>query len=466
MKKTILLFLALCIALPVFSGCGGDGESSSQTASSKEYTEDDAFAGLKFTPDANLDLGGKEMTFAVWGVVPDKTTPKYKRRYDLMARTEEKYNVKINWIASDIGNFIKDYTLSYTAGKKYADVMFAPSYDGFGVCKLEGSVLALDDYIDYGNARYARAGNNLLYVDGRHYSWMPDEISANSLGYSLTYNTTLLESAGCSDPMELYRQGKWNWDSFIEIVEKTTVIQNGEAIQWGIGGSNLLDGIMASNEVTPIIMNTKEHKFESGFYTDAGQNALNFLRKITYELKGSDNNYGGHNSKINFEDSKLAMLIGPQYYTPSFVLSGMPIGTVPLPKGPDAGGYVNALELQEWWMLPKISDFTPEQVLQVCFDSVQNDPKFEDTYVSVEGEKNYYVIQTYDENVFNTEEESEFFYDFMKSDKVKTFLNISTSDSLSMIAKDIYEPLSNGETPRALLERIKPVLDTALEKMK
>lgn len=55
----------------------------------------------------------------------------YDRRYALERRTEERYHVNIEWMANNPNTFVQDVTLAYSSGKKYADLMFAPSYYGF-----------------------------------------------------------------------------------------------------------------------------------------------------------------------------------------------------------------------------------------------------------------------------------------------------------------------------------------------
>lgn len=457
---------ALLIAgLLLSAGCGPK-EPPASSGGGGAKGDESLFSALKFETDPELNLEGREMTIAVWGAVPERGgSAKYDRRYTLSDRTEAKYNVKFNWIASKMDTFVQDYSLAYTSGQKYADIMFCPSMNGFEVAKLTNSVVPLDEYIDYSSPYYQLSGDNLMYVDGKHYSYMPDEWTANSLGYFIIYNTTLLDAAACEDPKALYDQGKWDWDAFAEIVRKTTVVKDGEVTQWGVGGSNLLDALLLSNGTRAVDMDLKNHAFTCGLYNDKGLKTLEFLKKLTYDLKGCDGQYGGDNSILNFRDSRLAMLVSAQYYGGNFVSLGMPIGTVPMPKGPDASGYVNGLRLQEWWMLPSKSDFKVEEVLQVAFDMNQNDPAFEDTYIAPEDQKGNFVIQTYDEGVFTTEEEAEFFYDFILDDKVKTVLNITASDISGTLANEVFGPVSSGQDPRSLLEKVKPVIHDSLEKM-
>ncbi len=467
-EKLTFKVLAFMLAVVfVMSGCSGSNNNggSGKTDTPALTGDAAAFDGLKFDVNPNLNLEGREMTIAVWGSVPSDTSTKYKRRYTLYGRTENKYNVKINWIASNMSTFEQDYALAFTAGNFYADIMFCPSYNGYNVAKISGALVPLDDYIDYTSSRYKGIADTLMYVDGKHYSYMPNEMTANSLGYTVTYNTAILDAHGCDDPYALYEKGKWNWDTFTEIARKCTTVENGVTTCYGVGGSNLLDALALSNGVSIVSMNTEKNKFECGLYTDAGKNTLQHLKKLVSDYKCVDGWYGNDNSILNFKDSKLAMIVGPQYYGGNFTTTGMPIMTVPLPKGPDADGFVNGLQMAEWWVLPSISKFKPEEVLQVAFDAIRNDPEYEDTYISPEGRREDFVIQTYDENSLNTEEEAAFFYDFITSDDTKTLLGITNNDIKRTMKENIWLPLSNGEDPRTLLERVKPVIDTTLVNM-
>lgn len=467
----LVLCLCLLAVCGLFTGCPAEDEPAESTSSEPASSESGnasqtVKSALKKGANENLDLGGKTLKVSVWGEpTPEGVDVYMDRRYTREKRTEERYKVNIEWVATNTGSFVQDVTLAFTTKQVYADLMFAPSTHAFDLCRL-GAVLPLDDYIDYSSPYYAITGNNLLYVDGKHYSYMPDEYSPNDLGYFITYNTDIVSWAGCEDPFELYQQGKWTWDAFAEIVQKTTKVDDdGEVIQWGVGGSNLLDALCISNGFTMIGMDTKAKKFSCNLYTDEGLNVLNFLKKITYDYKGCDGNYGGHNSKITFGDSKVAMLICPSYYPGDYIQKGMPVASVPLPKGPDATGYCNGQELQEWWMVSAISEFKTEDLVQIALDMNDNDPAYPDTYFSEEGLKESFVSRAYDGCVFTTEEEAEFYYDFLRSSDVKKMLNISTADMKSTMAEKVFASISAGEEPRSVLERVKPVVEQALKDM-
>lgn len=230
-------------------GCGQGKPTSEAPSSSKagtESTESLKASALKFDWNEDLDLSGRELTISTWGAVPDRDKSEYfERRYIRSDRTEEKYGVKIKWLpVPDTTKFVQDVTLAFLSGKKYADLMFCTSFYGFDLAKL-GAIIPLDDYIDYGSSYYSVNGDLLKYVDGLHYSYFPDEFSPSSHGFAVIYNTMLTEAVldPSEDPMTLYKEGKWDWAAFENVVKKTTKTNSsGEVTQWGVGGGWLLGG--------------------------------------------------------------------------------------------------------------------------------------------------------------------------------------------------------------------------------
>ena len=463
------LVAALTLLLFLLTSCGTTettSRESSNNGSGSDSTESLKASALKFDWDEDLDLEQRELTISTWGAVPTRDQSEYfERRYIRSDRTEEKYNVKIKWLpVPDTTKFVQDVTLAFTAGKKYADLMFCTSFYGFDLAKL-GAILPLDDYIDYSSPYYSINGDLLKYVDGKHYSYFPDEFSPSSHGFAVIYNTMLTEAVldPSEDPMTLYQEGKWDWDAFANVVKKTTKTNSsGEVTQWGVGGGWLLEALCMSNGFSPIGM--KDNKFTCELYTDAGLNVLNFIRKLSYEYKGVDDNFQSNAMAKAFNQNKLAMAITPNWPAAWAVQNGMPVVSVPLPIGPDANGkqYIGT-EFQEWWVVSSISDFTPEELLQVALDMNENDPAYPDTYQTPEIVKEKYVSRLYEGNVFVTEEEGEIFYDLLQDQNVGKIADLASYDMRWTLHSKIQLPLYTGEDPRTVLERMRPVIDTELE---
>ncbi len=478
---SLLACLLMVISMmAVLSGCGEEpanpnGDNGGNNDGGNNKDESSLLSVLKQGSNDTLDLGGKELTISVWGgVVQEGQDPYFDRRYAKERLTEKAYNVQIEWMENNTSTFVQDVTLAYTSQKKYADLIFCPSTQGFDLCRL-GAIQPLDDYINYDSKWYQMTANADLFVDGKHYSYMPDENNANNIGLFITYNKTILEEAGCADPYTLYQEGKWDWDAFYEIIEKTTKKDDaGKVTQWGVGGSFILEALCLSNGVDMIGMDTANKKFTCNLYSDAGLEALNLMKKIGYDLKGCDGNYGGHNSLITFGDSKLAMLISASYYPGSAIQKGMDVHSVPLPRGPKATSDVNGLSLQEWWCVGTISDFSVKDALQVALHMNDNNPAnadYEDpdnyatVYLTPEEVRGEFIERTYDGCVFYNEYESEFYWDFIHDEDVHHTLVINPADIIATLSAKVFGPICQGEDPRTVLERVKPVIDEALKDM-
>ena len=483
---SLLACLLLVVSMmAVLAGCGDEpanGDSTTPTGDNNNGDEGNGkdesslLSVLKQGSNDTLNLGGKELTISVWGgVVQEGQDPYFDRRYAKERLTEAAYNVQIEWMENNTSTFVQDVTLAYTSQKKYADLMFCPSTQGFDLCRL-GAIQPLDDYINYDSKWYQMTANADMFVDGKHYSYMPDENNANNIGLFITYNKTILEAAGCEDPYTLYNEGKWDWDAFVEIIEKTTIKDDaGNVTQYGVSGSFILEALCLSNGIDMIGMDTENQKFTCNLYTDAGLEALNMMKKIGYDLKGCDGYYGGHNSLITFGDSKLAMLISASYYPSGSIQKGMDVHSVPLPIGPSAGGKeTNGLSLQEWWCVGTISDFSVKDALQVALHMNDNNPEnagymdesnYATVYLTEDEIRSEFIERTYDGCVFYNEYESEFYWDYIHSEDVRHTLCINPADITATLAEKVFAPICAGEDPRTVLERVKPVIDEALKDM-
>jgi len=149
---------------------------------------------------------------------------------------------------------------------------------------------------------------------------------------------------------------------------------------------------------------------------------------------------------------------------------------VPMPIGPDAGGKsINGMTLQEWWTVGAISDFSVQDALQVALDLVDNNPEYEGytdekngaaVYQTEEEVAEEFVNRLYDECVFSTMEEAEFYRDFIHDKNIVHTLDRTTAN-LTLVLRDyLVKPIQKtGADPRALLESQKPVIEEALKDM-
>ena len=462
-----MLALILCAAmLLTFCACG-DKEDKKGGSSSGELSSADVdavtFKGLKFKTNPDLDFGGKTIKVARDIIPQEGISDNYDRELAIKAVIEEKYNVVIEYVEyGDMSTLSENMVLNHMSGTAYADLVFATSPNLLSLLTNEGIFRAMDDYIDYSNDRFKLTSDATKYVDGKHYSYYPTITDA---GYFIYYNTELLANNNCDDPRDLYEAGKWNWENFEKIAKACTGENNGKTI-YGLAGSNILDGIMASNGLSIISADITNGKVTCNLFSDSGKKALDFVRTLSYVDKAVDGTYGSHNGIETFNNSYAAMIVGPQYYGSHFVQTGIPYEMVPLPIGPDTDTYTNICQYCYCYSISAHSEYKTEELLQIAMELERNDPAIEGTYRKddYEGKLQAFIDQYVDQvSHYYDDDQAKFVYDFINEDKTVTKVEWLTDDLKKVTTAQIYLPRSKGEDVRSHLTSVEPVIKAALE---
>lgn len=466
MKKLLSVLLAGCMLI-AFAGCKDKGKSGTKDPSKLTSADVDAetFKGLKFETDPDLDFGGKTVTIVRDTIPKEGTSALYDREIAVKEAMEEKYNVKIEWIeggSTANASYRDNIVTSYVSGGAYADIVFSTSSLMLTLLSNEGIFRPLDDYIDFSNERFALTHADTQYIDGKHYSYYPTKVEC---GYMIYYNTELIAENNCDDPRELYEQGEWNWKTFEEIAKACTTQKNGKNI-YGLAGSNILDGILASNGLT--LLTHKDGKVECSFYTDAGQNALEFLRTLAYTDKAVDGTYGSHNGIETFNNGFAAMVISPQYYGSHFTSSGIPFDVVPLPMGDDTDSYTNVCQYRYCYSISANSEYETEDLLQLAFELERNDPALGETVYHAQDEEGLladFIEQYMDQETdYFDDDQATFTFKFINDEKTVNTVEWLTNDIKNVIITNVYNPISKGEAVRSQLDSVKSVIQTAIDK--
>lgn len=463
--KKIAALLLSSIMLITFCACGDRKKPSRGSSGELSSAEVDAvtFEGLKFETDPKLDFGGNTVKVARDTIPKEGVSENYDRELAIKAAIEEKYNVRIEYI--EYGSFSKlseNMVLNHMSGTAYADLVFTTSPNLLSLLTNDGIFRAMDDYIDYTNVRFKLTSDATKYVDGKHYSYYPTTVDA---GYFIYYNTEILANNNCEDPRELYESGNWNWKTFEKIVKACTGEKNGK-MKYGLAGSNLLDGLMASNGMCMLSADVNNGIVSCNLFTDAGKNTLDFVRTLSYVDKAVDGTYGNHNGIETFNNSNAAMIIGPQYYGSHFVQTGIPYQIVPLPIGPDTDSYTNVCQYCYCYSIPAHSKYNTEELLQLAMELERNDPAIEGTYrnYDYEGRLQEYISLYVDQsNHYYDDDQAKFVYDFINKDTTVTMIDWVTDDLKKVITEKIYLPISKGEDVRSHLTSVEPVIKAALE---
>lgn len=464
MKKLIAILLAACM-LTALVGCDNKGGNKGGGSGKLTSAEVDAetFKGFKFETNPDLDFGGKTVTIARDTIPKEGISDLYDREIAVKNAMEEKYNVKIEWMEYGSKDSVRDkIILSHMSNKAFADIIFTTSPLMLELLSNDGIFRPLDDYLDFSNERFKFTHADTQYVDGKHYSYYPTKSEA---GLMIYYNTELIAENNCDDPRELYDAGDWNWKTFEAIAKACTGQKNGKNI-YGLAGSNILDGILASNGLTAITH--KDGKVECSLFTDAGKNALEFLRTLTYTDKAVDGTYGSHNGIETFNNGFAAMIVSPIYYGSHFVSSGVPFNVVPLPLGDDADTYTNVVQYRYCYSLAAESEYKTEDLLQLAFELERNDPELGDKVyqgTDYDSRLNAFLEQYMDQETdYYDDDQAQFAFDFINDEKTVSTCEWLTTDLSSVIIKQVYGPIYKGEAVRSQLASVEAVIKAAIDK--
>lgn len=92
---------------------------------------------------------------------------------------------------------------------------------------------ALDGWLDINSPLWVEEKDVIESFNylGQHY-YFPSDVQTN---FAIIYNRTLLEEQGMADPMDMYFEGTWDWNSFEELIEQWA--QRGDEYIGFTGGS-------------------------------------------------------------------------------------------------------------------------------------------------------------------------------------------------------------------------------------
>ena len=96
----------------------------------------------------------------------------------------------------------------------------------------------IDSYIDLDSDLWVGMKDiaEQFSYNGKHY-YVPYMLSSN---FAINYNRLVLEEYGLNDPMELYRNGEWTWDTFHDLLRKWCDISPDHIGYTGVGAMSFI----------------------------------------------------------------------------------------------------------------------------------------------------------------------------------------------------------------------------------
>ena len=354
MKKRIICFiLSLAVLLGLFAGCGkkDDGGNKGNKTQTFEY--------LDKMPDK--DLGGYEFVIAEAcyygsGDRPNMEAGASDLSDAILARNkaiEEKFNCKISYEYYDPTSFYDEIYPIIMSGEKVADLMDVTlfSYGKLSVGEYLYDMSTLPN-VDFSQKHWIDVYDSAAVMpSGARYGASAAFANPYTHGFGLYFNKRLIEEQGLEDPYKLLEEGKWNWETFGEMLSKGMKDVDGDAVFGSSDTYSATGGL--DGGITAYYLANGMNMFNIDAagnvkyaMTDAGVIPTLTTLKSMFSAPGAYY-YGGGDASLCTE-----MFIGGQvtFYmnltTRGEALRDMndDFGLVPIPMGPDADKYYSPID--------------------------------------------------------------------------------------------------------------------------
>lgn len=200
---------------------------------------------------------------------------------------------------------------------------------------VQGMFQPVDDIVDFDSALWSdvKEAAEDYTINGKHYV-APVKFEIQSV---LTYDTQVIEANGLEDPYQLYLEGKWDWNTFEELMQEWVALGDEENIHYGVNGW-LHAHIFHSTGKSLVEYDETTQQYVSNVNDADLERAANFLYDLT-----KDNLYYGDwigQASDCFKKNILFYAMGTwassDTHTPADGESWM---CVPIPKDPNSDVY-------------------------------------------------------------------------------------------------------------------------------
>ena len=166
-------------------------------------------------------VSGKIRVFIPWDV--DARYTRLKKEFEAAYPGTEIEYITSPWNTRNtkLANQVK--------AKKYVDCVSA-YYTDFPERAIKNLVQPLDEYLVMGDSLNKTTMEKVTSYNGKHYALM-----RSAYPYVIYYNTDMFEEYGEKTPLEYYKAGQWNWNTFRTVAANMTDVQNGKVKTYGFG---------------------------------------------------------------------------------------------------------------------------------------------------------------------------------------------------------------------------------------
>lgn len=344
LKRILSIALITSFAV-VFLSCGSNDPAETGSGSSEFYKQTDQYTtNVDFVSNyvkndpALADVQGKTI---YWLSYYDVNPQNNQDRSVALSIFEDEYGGKVEYINCTSENKF-DILASRILSGDPVD-MFPYEWEALPNGVVKDQYQPLDGYIDFNDEIWNGMENviDMYEYKGKHYV-VPYNICTPLI---LTYSRSMCEENGLPDPYELYVDGKWNWDTFMDMMTEFAGNAAEGETRYGINGWFGQAMIQSTGET---VINYDGEKFSSNIKSKAIESAENIMEDIMRRGLYDPQWHGYLNndrSTLFFAmadwalgDSNVLNDSEPEINDEGFVESN-DLMIVPFPKAPDSDKY-------------------------------------------------------------------------------------------------------------------------------
>jgi len=348
--KILALVFMLIVSVVLIAACAGDGGSGSDSA------QEALSRGGRYPLIEDMD--GYVFTIA------DNEHSRYfnpqagrndlaDAQVDLIRKLEQSFNIKLEIVETDPIISFDIILPKYLAGEKYADLIVANYYNAgkfYSQNMLEdlGSIPGMNLSAPYWDKNIIASVNPEPGVT--HFA-IPEWGYSYALASVVFYNKTLINELGLEDPYELYKNGRWTMDKYVEMARAATrkLSGTGEMTwddQWGVVAEDIFNGYpnslyFASGLKMIDIDNTGRKIY--GFNTPQAKEVLTDIQEMIINggFHAKKEGYiSGQDSGNKFKSGSALFITTGVETLPHFASMDDDFGVVPMPKGKFTDKYI------------------------------------------------------------------------------------------------------------------------------
>lgn len=247
---------------------------------------------------------------------------------------KEEYGANVEYKQYDYSVY-NNKLVQMVAGGNAPDLIFAYWGDMPRLAAIE-LIQPVDSLLDVSKQNLPELMNTYMWK-GKHYAGTVQQVQTPLLWF----NKSLMEKEGIDKtPYDLYKEGNWNWNTFLELGKKLTrdTDGDGEIDQWGFNSINKSCFRWSNN--APMVRTSDSGAVSIVWKEEPYIRAEKFMQQIRFDdvIMPQDMSI----STEQFGSGKLAMAYGTYEFLGSQIqnnkMDAANIGLAPFPTGPDFTG--------------------------------------------------------------------------------------------------------------------------------